>query len=426
MQIASGDEGRSGGPAAITATSILCVVLGFLAIFIDGFDNYLISYAAPYITVDWGITDKTVLGPVFSATLVGAAIGAVACGYAADKVGARLVVVACCMLMALPSLLIPWAKSLDQLILLRLVVGLGVGGLQPVLLALTSEHVPAKHRATLVTAMWSGITFGVLAAGAAGTWFMPVIGWKSSFLIGGGASAVIGVLCLAFLPDSLSFQRGKGAEDSSRPRPPSIREAVKTTFAGRLAMITPLLWVLHGGLLIAFYAIGNWLPTLLSSLGMPPSRAGSFGMIFQVGGTFGAVAMSWLIDRGRLGVMAWVLGIALPLVALIGFVSHNIMLLYLTVFTAGLGIISVQTASNAVATLVYPAKARSSAMGLYFVNGRAVGAVGPMMISWGLVLGIPTQHALTIVCVPLVLSLAAAVMLIAYRSDIYGPAAPAK
>lgn len=96
----------------------LILVLCFLAVALDGFDTAIIGFIATSLVQEWGI-DKTALGPVMSAALVGLAVGALAAGPLADRIGRKKVLVISLLLFGGFSLLTAFAGSLSALTLLR-------------------------------------------------------------------------------------------------------------------------------------------------------------------------------------------------------------------------------------------------------------------------------------------------------------------
>ncbi len=406
--------------------SIMVAALGFLVILLDGFDNYTLSYAAPYILRNFGITHKAVLGPVFSATLVGTIIGSMSGGYLADKIGRRSIILICCGLIGVPTILVVLITSIQELLALRFIVGIGVGGVAPCLISLATEYAPPRYRATMITVMYAGITVGAAGAGAAGTWLMPSAGWRSMFLIGGISALFTGLLCLLFLPESPSFLLAKDmAKESIRKhaKPNVVPEVAEyggdgntklfltRIFEGRLALVTPLLWIINFCVVMSFIAISSWIPTLLITVNRSPSKAASFGMIFLLSGTLGGMLLSWLIDKGYIIGLACAFAISVPSVLIISLTEQNDIILYILVFVAGFSIVSIQFALNAVCSLVYPARIRSSALGIFLVLGRCGGIIGPLLISVGLDAGIAPVHTLAYACFPLTVGCAASIWL---------------
>ena len=108
----------------------LIVLLGFLIVAVDGFDTAAIGYIAPSLVQEWGVP-KSMLGPVLSAALFGLAIGGLAGGPVADRLGRKLVLVVSVFFFGVWSLVSAYATSLEALTVFRFLTGLGLGAAMP-------------------------------------------------------------------------------------------------------------------------------------------------------------------------------------------------------------------------------------------------------------------------------------------------------
>src|SRR5690606_19076883 len=129
-------------------------------------------------TADLGIA-RAVLGPVISAGLVGMMIGALVCGPLADRFGRRPVLVGCSLTFGIGALLTATATSVESLVAFRVLTGLGMGGAMPNAIALTSEFMPQRLRATAVTVMICGFSLGAAVGGWVAAGLIPRFGWPS-------------------------------------------------------------------------------------------------------------------------------------------------------------------------------------------------------------------------------------------------------
>src|SRR5262249_16483561 len=118
--------------------NIQLLVWSFLAMFADGYDIRAMPFAAPSLAIEWHL-DKSVCGPVFSGRLVGIFFGAVIMGWIGDRYGRRIAIIGGCFLYGLSTLAMVLAQNLDQMYVLRVITGLGLGGLMPNTIALSSE-----------------------------------------------------------------------------------------------------------------------------------------------------------------------------------------------------------------------------------------------------------------------------------------------
>ena len=170
---------------------ITIVLCGLVAI-LDGFDTQAIAFVAPLIARDMQL-EMSAFGPVFGAGLLGLTVGALAFGPAADRWGRKPIIILSTLVFGLFALLTPAVHSLNALMIMRFLTGLGLGGAMPNIIALTSEYSPAGKRATLVTLMFCGFPLGAVLGGLISAQLMAKFGWPVVFYLGG-------VLPLALLP----------------------------------------------------------------------------------------------------------------------------------------------------------------------------------------------------------------------------------
>src|SRR5213592_2748382 len=111
----------------LSGYQILIVVLCFFIIAVDGFDTAAIGYIAPAIKEEWGLTPAH-LAPLFGAGLLGLMVGAFVIGPFADKFGRKPVLLFAVGFFGLASLISGYATSEEELLVLRFITGLGLGG----------------------------------------------------------------------------------------------------------------------------------------------------------------------------------------------------------------------------------------------------------------------------------------------------------
>ena len=113
---------------SMTGTQVLIIAIMVALNALDGFDILSISFAAPYITTDWGISMGT-LGIVLSAELFGMAVGSIFLGNVADRIGRRPLLLICLGVMALGMYLASLATGVSDMLVYRVFTGLGIGGM---------------------------------------------------------------------------------------------------------------------------------------------------------------------------------------------------------------------------------------------------------------------------------------------------------
>ncbi|MBF6029799.1 MFS transporter [Pseudomonas sp. P115] len=411
---------------------ILVIVLCGIVAMLDGFDTQSIAYVAPAIAAEWGLAPAS-FGPVFGAGLLGLTVGAVIFGPMADRVGRRKVIVLSTVLFAVFALLTVTVRSLDELLLLRFLTGIGLGGAMPNLIALTSEYSPKRLRATMVTVMFAGFPLGSMLGGFVSAQMIPIWGWRSVFFLGGVLPLLAWPVLLLWLPESIRFLAAKGNQTDSvrgivRRLVPGGAFAAEARFylpetrhtgfavahlfkAGRWRM-TLLIWVTFFMNLLVMYFLVNWLPSLLKEAGLPLKTAILGTALLNGGGVIGSVIIARAVDRfNPFKVLAVAYTGAAVFVALSAIQSLPVTLLLAAVFFAGFGIVGAQLGVNAVVADLYPTAFRSTGIGWALGVGRIGSILGP--VAGGMLLAVGWEgHSIVMIAALPALVAAVAVTLL--------------
>ncbi|MBQ0724561.1 MAG: MFS transporter, partial [Cycloclasticus sp.] len=188
-----------------------------LVIVFDGFDVLAIAFAAPALSAALDIP-RSELAYVFSAGLVGMMIGALVLGPVGDKYGRRYAVIFSVFVFALCTLITGFIESYNELVLLRFLTGLGLGGAMPNATALMTEYVSTRQRNVAVAVIFLGMPIGGITGGLLASEIIPVYGWESLFYIGGVMPLLLVPVLLKWLPESPRFlvEHDKDNDESLR------------------------------------------------------------------------------------------------------------------------------------------------------------------------------------------------------------------
>src|SRR5580704_9597086 len=106
---------------------VLVFLLCLAVVVFDGYDTQAIGYVAPYMLHDLSLT-RADLGPIFSAALIGSALGSLMSGPIADRIGRKPVLICAVLIFGAFTYLTAQSSSAHELLAYRLLAGLGLGG----------------------------------------------------------------------------------------------------------------------------------------------------------------------------------------------------------------------------------------------------------------------------------------------------------
>lgn len=397
----------------LSSFQIMLIVWSFFIVLIDGYDIASIAFAAPSLAKEWALKPGA-LGPVFSASLIGILFGSALFGFVGDRYGRKAALVWANLLFGVFTLGAAYATNLDQMFWLRLLAGLGIGGVIPNVVAINAESAPRRLRATLAIIAVGCVPLGGAIPGFVTAALVPTHGWQILFLIGGIVPIIIAIAAQIGLPESIKYmalhesQRGRlvKAIKAIRPDyvvPPNAKFVIEDEkqypgfnpghlFRDGLGLITPLLWLLFALNLMGYFFLISWTPTLMTAAKLPPATAALAGASLQIGGTVGALVLCWWLQKHRFLAVAVLFVLAVPAVGAIGFAAglSSQTAVLVTIFIAGFLVLGIQSGINVLGAMVYPTSLRANGSGWELGIGRIGSIVGPL--AGGLLIGLPVDR----------------------------------
>jgi MFS transporter, AAHS family, 4-hydroxybenzoate transporter len=411
---------------------LLCAAV----LFVDGFDVQGITYVAPAISREWGLS-RGAFGPTFSAGLFGLMLGAILLAPLADRIGRRRVIILSCAAFGLGTLLTVRVGSLSALLVLRFFTGFGLGSALPNAIGLASEYAPERRRALVVMFVGSGISIGSIASGMVAAQFVNTLGWRALFVAGGMLPLLLAVVLWLALPESIRFAAllPQGQEEASellhkiRPEIGSGEDVrivssdvhggkavVADLFGDKRGPATIALWVGFFMSLLNVYLAINWLPTSLNASGFTVPQAAFMTSLYHFGGVAGTYAIGLLMDR--LGPHKMVLtALFLALIGFYMFSSTPGLTQWPTtavLMLAGFGVIGAQVGLTALSAITYPVAIRSTGLGWALGMGRIGSIVGPTVGGWLLATAANPRSVYAVCVVPIAIGMAAVALLMKY------------
>ena len=386
---------------------------------LEGYDMQTLSFATPAILREWHV-GRADFGFVLTAHLVGYFVGAMVMSFFGDRIGRKNIIIAGAMIFGVFTFAAGFATSPQELYVLRLGAGFGLGGAIPSGIALAAEYMPSRVRATTIGLMYVGYNLGAAAGGFIAAWTIKDYGWSWVFFIGGLAAIPMFIGLAISLPESVRFlivsnaAPSRIAEIVRRLRPNYdlsgvtryiINEEVRRNSPLSLltegrGLVTILLWVSFITAFAGHYFITLWMPTVLTDDGFSDAQANSAMGMFQMGGALGSFLIAFLLDRMGIRVVALTFLFAAPIVAALGLhTSYGVLLPHMLM--AGLGVLGGQIGLNALAGTIYPTYMRAMGAGWGLGIGRIGSLAGPILGGYLLAMGIPRPTLLVLTAIPL-------------------------
>jgi len=396
-----------------------------LAAVFDGFDLQSIGFLAPLIakSLDFSMSS---FGAIFSAGLIGLGIGSIVLSHVADALGRRRTLVGALVFVGVLSALTALAETRGELLALRFLTSLGLGGALPVIAALTVEYTPARSRKIALCLIYAALPAGGLVAGIVAGYILPIWGWKSVFLVGGLLPlALAGVLAVT-LPESVSAGRPAqsvgdwaarlwpGATDTddmgiaAQAQAPAPAAPLRALFDHSLWQVTVPLWLAFFASLLLLYFFINWVPVLLAYSGFPAATGVRAIATFSLGGIIGTLLQGPLMTRfGMVRPILSeyvILGILIILFSLWPLTNTSIIVL---TFGIGWMLQGAQSGINTFAATFYQASIRTRALGWALACGRLGSIAGAVLGGWALGVHLSPRTILLAASAPVAVCVAA-------------------
>lgn len=397
------------GPAAATMAlddkpmngfQWLAVVICMVINMVDGFDVLVTAFAAKAISAEWALNGSQ-LGMLLSAGLMGMAGGSLFIAPWADRIGRRPMILGCLTVSGIGMLLSALARTPLELGALRVLTGLGVGGILACSNVIASEYASRRWRGLAVTLQSTGYALGSALGGVLAVWMIDAHGWRSIFLFGGGATLGVALLVLARLPESMDFLLTRRPPDALQrvntlnaavglPALAALpaRQAASGPQGSRFAQLlgpalrrpTLLVWLSFFTVMFGFYFVMSWTPKLLSASGLTGPQGVTAGVLLSLGGILGAALLGLLAARFALKrVLAGFLVITALLLSVFVSSAHPLAISYALAFLIGAFANGSVAGLYAIGPVVYPAQVRATGLGIGIGVGRLGAIVSPLV-----------------------------------------------
>jgi len=307
---------------------------------LDAMDVGLISFIIAALVEHWGIT-KTESGLIASIGFAGMAVGASLGGLLADRLGRRQVFAITLLVYGLATGASALVGGIGLLLVLRFLVGLGLGAELPVASTYVSEFAPARIRGRVIVILEAFWAVGWTAAALIGYFVVPLgsDGWRWAFALG-AVPAVYALIVRWSLPESprwlakrgrlaeaerivADFERSAGKATRAGGSAPSAGDGIAAdsgmstasassaspgpalAAGGRLAALwsrefrgrTLSIWAVWFCVNFAYYGAFIWIPSILVDAGFGLVRSFGFTLLITLAQLPGYAVAAWVIEK---------------------------------------------------------------------------------------------------------------------------------
>jgi len=390
---------------------------------LDGMDVMVISYAAPSLSKEWGIP-ATSLGYVFSAALLGMAIGAAFLAPRADTVGRRNIIIICIFIMGIGVSLTAFVQSISQLITLRFFTGLGIGAMLASTVTLSSEYAPDHQKNFVVGIVLAGYPIGATLSGLVAAQIIPEYGWRAMFIAAGIATIMTLPLAIFILVESwdwllkkqpknalkkLNIILNKMGQPSVDTLPEKTDEAkkkpgVRILFIPGRSATTIIYWIAFFMAFATLYFLITWIPNLAHNTGLSIKLAIYAGTVFSLGSIFGNLSQGYLsqIIGLRKSIILFYL-MSIILMSIFGYLESNWIIL-IAFGLIGCGVSGGLIGLWITGARIYPTEIRNTGLGWAEGAGRSGAIISPTVGGILVGAGLSLATSFIIFVIPLVIA----------------------
>ncbi|MDQ0218638.1 MFS transporter [Peribacillus cavernae] len=341
---------------------------------LDAMDFLLYSTVIMLIISEFGITPGFA-GLISSASLMAAVLGGYLFGVLSDFIGRSKALYITVIIYSIGTFMSGFSQDATQLLMWRILLGLGMGGEWGAGMALVNETWPSKHRMKAIGFVQAGWPIGYLVAVIISSIVVPHLGWRGLFMLGVVPAIIVGIMRLK-MPEPPSWIETKKSEKIN-PVELFHRKYIKRTF---------ILTLFTTGGLFGYYAGGTWLPTMIKG----PAEEGGFAspelvlplmLVMNMLGIISFPLYGYLVDRfGNQKSVISLCGITCAIgMGIMAFAGSNIGML--TIGLIMIGLFEAFFVSYGVTiSESYPTRIRGTALGFVFNTGRLIGGQAPVMV----------------------------------------------
>lgn len=383
-----------------------------IGILIDGFDNYMGGAILAQL-IENGWSNNYLNAAFTSSTMAGLFIGSILAGLLGDHKGRKFAYQINLLIFGLASIAAAFATDMITLIILRGIIGIGLGAELVVGFATFPEFIPNRVRGKWSAKLSLLANFAPPIATLTGLIVMPALGselgWRAMFMIAGVAALILWVARhgLSESPrwlasrgkldkaDEILSEIERNIEKETGTKLSPVMEAdiigdsevkslpFSSLFKGKLLRRTILGCFVLIGMNTAIYSIMTWIPTLFVQSGITVTKSLLMTTIILFGAPFGVFIATRIIDKFP---RKWLAVGLLVAISILGYIyaiqSSEILIMIIGFILITVLYIYVCLSSAVYIPEIWPTEVRLRGSGFCNAVGRVVTIFTPYGIAW--------------------------------------------
>jgi putative MFS transporter len=361
----------------------------------------IIGFLLPSLRLEWQVSSG-LLGVIAGAGLLGMFIGSIIGGTLADRFGRRGTLVWALFISGLFFFISSLAWNYESLLVMRVLTGIGLGAIIPVISTLITEFSPSKVRGTLAVLINGCWGLGGILAAFVGYKVVLDYGWRLSMLFG-CVAFLLSLLVRILLPESMRYLIGKNKFEEAQKQfskikldfedipptriviPPAViveqKKSIGGIWSGSYAHITFSLWFMWIALNFLYQGVLVWLPTLLASTQITEGRSFLLTLLISLGQIPGTLIVAFLVDRMSRSKLLIASLVLLTLSTLLLALSQHDSWILVTGFLLMIFNGMTWGMAYSVSSELYPTRMRGAATGWAAGVGRLGGVPAPIFVA---------------------------------------------
>lgn len=360
---------------------LIVAMLWFVAL-LNYLDRQMLSTMRPFMMEDISeLISATNFGRLMAIFLWIYAFMSPLSGMIADRLNRKWLIVVSLFVWSGVTLAMGFAQNMDQLYILRAVMGVSEAFYVPAALSLIADYHQGKTRSLAIGFHTSGIYLGQ-AFGGFGATLAAGTSWQFTFQLFGIVGMAYSLILIAFLREQKTY-----VDTSSSSEKLTLKKELSMAFKGLGILFSNIaFWVIlfyFSAPSLPGWATKNWLPTLFSeSLNMDMQHAGPLStMTMALASLVGVLVGGYVSDRwvnkhlkGRIYTGVIGLALTIPALFLIGYGSGLFQIVTGAIlFGLGFGIFDVN--NMPILCQFVPSRYRATGYGLMNLAGISAGAI---------------------------------------------------